>query len=580
MSEISLNRPPVSRRDLQSVFVWGSWAALTLGLLGFALQGGAGAFPIVDDWGVMVPRLTAEVPFSFRWLWSSRNGHRLVLPKLTVEALLTAGVEDLRWFTILNGLLWAVTAGLWLRAATKCRGRASWSDVLLSLLFLSPGLMGCLYDNISLQGSLSNLMLAIIALIYSEGGREYSLACAIVVAAALIALPLCGGNGTIPAFLLNPLLIILAWSGGDSKRRWPSRVLTVGGVLSLAVAAATLLVPLDNEKPLRIGDAELISSLRTFLECISMSIGSGGIPGGFSPSISLALLVLLSSGVVSLFALRSADDQGKRRAAFFLGLILCGFSLAAVVGLTRSGTWTGSGLTSFYALYMTSPTAAAYLAWVNLPLRRPSRIGSLVFLGIMSVAFLQNCRVGRWQAQNYRPVVDGFRETLGSGTDCIGAAAQCSPVICFDQCNLIERLDRLRELGIHPYRQLTPRRITNVIGLDPVNVVPSPDSDGCWTLEADQVLTIRPASKRRVASLTLKYQFEGPPRRVGWFRAKWSKEGVPKGQFGHRILVSGGSRELCLAIDDEIDAIALQVDDLPCRFTLEGIVVRENADQR
>ncbi len=65
MSEVGTRESAVSGLDLPSVFVWGSWAALTLGLLGFALWGGAGAFPIVDDWSFLVPRLSLDSSFAY-----------------------------------------------------------------------------------------------------------------------------------------------------------------------------------------------------------------------------------------------------------------------------------------------------------------------------------------------------------------------------------------------------------------------------------------------------------------------------------------------------------------------------------
>jgi hypothetical protein len=231
--------PPLAQRlaPFRTPFVWGLWALLSAGLVGYAWMVNDD-FPIADDWN-LVPVYTGSHPEPSQWLWEQYNEHRMPLSKVLLVLGAAVTGHDYRTGVLLNALALSALAALMILAAGRLRGGPSFADAFFPLALLHWGQYETLLISFALNLVASTALLGLALLIVVGVNGVPTLRQGVLFGLILLALPLCGSNG---AALVPALALWLACIGVGRWRSGSAQGRRDGAILIGLVLAATALV--------------------------------------------------------------------------------------------------------------------------------------------------------------------------------------------------------------------------------------------------------------------------------------------------------------------------------------------------
>src|SRR5262245_19201960 len=128
----------LARSRRASIFVWSTWALMTVAAVGFVWAFGSNV-PLWDEWWGMVPMLSGAEPDTLRWLWRVHNNHRVPLARLLQWFLHIVSGYDFRSGMFFSVAAASVMAGAMMWIAKRVRGSTSYLDVFFSLILLHWG---------------------------------------------------------------------------------------------------------------------------------------------------------------------------------------------------------------------------------------------------------------------------------------------------------------------------------------------------------------------------------------------------------------------------------------------------------
>ena len=190
-------------------FVLGTWLVLTVVALGFVTVYG-NRTPRWEDW-FFVPFVTGAQRVDLSWLWENVQGHRGPIMKLVFIAYYSLFGFNSKPILYLNVFLFsALSLGL-LRAIRKARGRWSYCDAFLPIVFLNLGQAEAFsWAQIFTYVAPTCLETLLLILIVTHRGalNRTSL---VLAGTSLVLLPLTFGGGLVFAAMMVPWMVYQGW---------------------------------------------------------------------------------------------------------------------------------------------------------------------------------------------------------------------------------------------------------------------------------------------------------------------------------------------------------------------------------
>jgi hypothetical protein len=416
---------------------------------------------VAEDWRMVPPWLGYE-PDLLGWLWAQNNEHRLPLQRLIYLGLLKAS-DDFRSGMILSQLLMAALSLILARAAASARGgRHRLVDVVYPLALLHLGHWENLLWSWQFQFVwsvfLGGLVLAVLIARPLPSFRD-----SLVVAAALVLLPLSGANGIATATAMFPWAIAVAFlqrrgSGGDAR----VAVVLIAGIALSAAAAGAYFIGYESPpwSPPLATPAQFIVAAKAYF-AMATGVWFRALPfGSRGAELAAAAGVVAVSCVGGLLALWGFVRRWRTDGARGLGLALfigSGLALGVLIAAGR-GAYPYQ-MPARYALFSAMPLLAALAAWEFYAPRLPARtIGALAALGFLLLLPL-NAKAGFTWRDWY---LDGVRQVEADIAERRPPAAIASRHFPFlmhwcESC-LAEAIARLRDAGIGPFARLREPR--------------------------------------------------------------------------------------------------------------------------
>jgi hypothetical protein len=120
---------------LAAVVVWGVWAIMSAGLVGYLAWIAGENCPLADDLE-LVPVYTGAQPVTASWLWEPYNEHRLPLPRLLLVLAGAATRHDYRSGLVCSAALLVAVAAAMILTARRVRGFTALPDAFFPLALL------------------------------------------------------------------------------------------------------------------------------------------------------------------------------------------------------------------------------------------------------------------------------------------------------------------------------------------------------------------------------------------------------------------------------------------------------------
>jgi len=348
-----------------AAFVWGVWALMLVVVLACIARYGHD-LPLAEDWN-MVAALTGHEPNLARWLWEQNNEHRLPLQRLVYLALLKASGGDFRVGMVANALIMAAVAAAMIRTARRLRGgRTRVTDAFFPVALLHLGHWENLVWGWQIQFVLSTALVCVLLLVVvRDPAPPLAPRRALVAAAALVALPLCGANGLIFALAMAPWGLWVGarqgWGGGSDPGS--ADAVRAARVLGAASVLAVLLVGLyfvGYERPSWVPpNPGRRASLETALHFAALALGPVASRAWTWIALGVVALLLTIGFLVTRAAWRERGPERDRA----LGLFCFGggtLVLTLAMGWGRAATVPTQGMPDRYALLATPALCAAY----------------------------------------------------------------------------------------------------------------------------------------------------------------------------------------------------------------------------
>ncbi len=430
---------------LATLFVWCTWGAMTVALLGY-VAAFARDVPWWDDWD-LVPVLSGEEPASPAWLWERHNEHRIPIPKLIHLALAAPAGADFRAAPYVNALGLSAGALALILAARRLRGRTGGADALFPLALLHWGQYDNLLWSFQVQFVSSTVLFLVALALLATSGPSAGSGRAILAGLCALALPFCGANGA----ALAPALAL--WLAGAALARRRGAGL-LAGLAVLIVAAVALSFPGYTRPALHPPSPGVGSGLRSALLVLLMAGGpAGAVPYG--PLVGMFVLLLALAGCVVLARASLAGQVDRWRSLGVVAAVAAAVALGVGVGWGRAGLYADNpgaitGVTRYVTL-MAPLVCGASLAWTL----AGQRLIPYLLLAAVVVMLPANMLLG-WEAARWRAdALDRLTADARRGVPPDELSATYRSIVHAVEPELLaERLAMLRRARLGPYRAM------------------------------------------------------------------------------------------------------------------------------
>jgi hypothetical protein len=509
---------------LAPVFVWGLWGLMTAADLVWVSRYGL-PLPLFDEWE-MVPAVTGHEPVNFAWAWAQHNEHRFVIARPLLVGLYRLAGLDFRAAVFVNVLLLAALAAGLIALAAKIRGRTSLTDVALPLVLLHFGQSENLIWSWQFVYVLPTALAELFLIGIVRGGKVLQGTWLYVVAAVLVALPLCGGLGLIylPGLLpWSAMEVAFAVRAGRKRDAW------VLGTAVLATVIITGMYFVDYHRPSVVPPAPG-KMLNTCLQFLAMGFGMIYTP--LWPYWGWLMVVLTAAAMAT--ALRELRGKGREldggplsvpphpqplsqreRGERYRALGVLAF-LAGLVTMTAAVGWgrSGYGLFGRYSTLLAPGLCAIYFAGVLYP-RGWGRLIPLALAVVAAAMAPRNMEVGIEKASTVREGMRMFQRDVQAGLPAIALADRYSsfPFALYPYreplARWIKMLAEAKAPALPPLRADPPYRVLPAASA----LVKGPEGD----------FILKPP--RFVYAVRVKYAYERMASQTPMIRLTWHTEG-------------------------------------------------------
>ena len=370
-----------------AVFVWVVWALCVAAAVAYVGHYGVN-FPTWDEYAFL-PYLTGVKPITPAWLWSSHNGHRMVLPRLAFIGLIRAGGGDFRAGMAGHVALLAGAALALILATRKVRGHSAYTDAVFPLALLHLGHASCMMwsmtVNLVLSGALSCVLLAMIVGIR----RTVSLGRALAIWAILALLALTGGTGITMTPPLALWLVVVGLGHMRSNRRRGATLVVLGSLVFVMLGVYVIGLAPAGGRP----EVHVAGALSGTLEFLASALGAIGMISVWPAIAVVTGLVLVGIGTAVWGWFREPEERtvSSGLLMFFFGMLL----LAATVGWARAGYGRGYIVGARRFAVLSAPVlCAVYLTASRLLPRARRRFVEMSVFALACMVYAYNVRDG------------------------------------------------------------------------------------------------------------------------------------------------------------------------------------------
>ena len=354
--------------SLADIFVWSVWTIMLLAALGLVGWYGTETLPQNDELWVLYD---AGPEIQIDWLWKPWAEHRIPLAKLLWNGVLQLTDYDFRFGNFLTVLALASVAFAMVRAIRVVRGRTIVADAFFPLALLNFGQAQVFLWWWQVNHVLAPITACMLLLVLVLGGNSIGVGAAVVVAAGLVLLGVCGPGG-LPYVVVLSLWLSLwtatLWPSLRGRERW-------GGLLVIALIGTSLSLvgayfvdytpyfPLNDPAgmPTWPPSPGLLASAATALQILGLSLGTA--TKTYAPYWGSGILVLgLASGAV----LARAWLSGPKMRLRVLGLLMflgAPTALVVVIAQSRAGMGLDYIYQGHYLTVMLPMLCAVYFIW-------------------------------------------------------------------------------------------------------------------------------------------------------------------------------------------------------------------------
>jgi len=370
-----------------AAFVWLTWALCLAVALAYVGHYGVN-FPTWDEYA-FVPYLTQAKPLTLTWLWSSHNGHRMLLPRLVYIGLIRGAGGDFRAGMWANAVLFGAGAGVLILTAARIRGRTAYTDAAFALALLHLGHASCLMWSITIQLVMSTVFSCVLLALVSGIGKELSTRRALAIWGVLMLMTLSGANGMMITPPMALWLGLVGWRQLAGNRR--KGILTMGLGIVVFCVIGVYMVGLQPE-----GDRLTAGAVATALGALEFLAASLGAIGMISVWPAMAIVTALLFVAVIIIARAWSEGPQERIASSGLLMFLGGIALLGLtVGWARAGYGRGYIIEGRRFTPLATPMlCAVYLAAVRFPRRIPGRFVEMTVFALTCCVFAYNIRDG------------------------------------------------------------------------------------------------------------------------------------------------------------------------------------------
>ena len=350
------------------IFVWSVWWIMLLAALGLVGWYGTETFPQNDELWVLYD---AGPEIQLDWLWNPWAEHRIPLAKLLWKGVLQLTDYDFRFGNFLTVLVLASVAFAMVRAIRVVRGRTIVADAFFPLALLNFGQAQLFLWWWQVNHVLAPITACMLLLVLVLGGNSIGVGAAVVVAAGLVLLGVCGPGG-LPYVVVLGLWLSLwtatLWPSLGGRERRLGLLVIVLIVASLSLACAyfvdyTPYFPSNDPPDLSTWPPSpgLLASAVTALQVLGLSLGAA--TKTYAPYWGFGVLVLGLTSVAVLARTWLSDPRGRLRVLGLLMFLGAPTALVIMIAQSRAGMGLDYIYQGHYLALMLPMLCAVYFIW-------------------------------------------------------------------------------------------------------------------------------------------------------------------------------------------------------------------------
>jgi glycosyltransferase involved in cell wall biosynthesis len=349
------------------LIVWTVLIGSAIAAMAFALRH-APPLPLIDEW-YYVGLLSGRESLSLSWLWDQHILHRIPLPKLLWFSLERLTGVDSRWGVAANVLLLAASSAVLVLALRRFRGRTSWTDAFVPLLFLHWDHGENMTWPFQAAFILHHLFVCFLIAMILDLNRTPVSKLALPFGLCLAALPLVGSSMIPLVVAIAPWWMWVAARGQPRIRPWISIGLPVLALVLGAVQTLSYQRPPDYPR-----SPGPLAAATVALQFLAGSLGFKGTR--LWPESGGMILVALGIALVLLLKEWRRQLPARGLLSVLAGLLI----LALLIGHSRSAI---SPFAGFWERYVVLASILPLLVYVSTEFFRPALVGHVARMTLL-----------------------------------------------------------------------------------------------------------------------------------------------------------------------------------------------------
>jgi hypothetical protein len=490
------------------LFVWGAWAMLSFGVLGFVWSFGS-RIPFHDGWH-LVRDIAAGQELSASWLWAQEDVNRFPFSRLGMWLSFRLSEGDLRWGMVIQILPLIVISAILLTGIRSIRGRSSYCDAVIpmGLLHLGHADNFLWFHQIHAGGftALSCFCVYWLNTVSHKQSRGYLWLGVL----ALILLPLHASFGlsVLPPFVAGYALVARSmWLRTDRSRRRSASLLLAG--CSVATLVAVVYVLGLERSRVQSESFQIQGVLWASLEASAMSLGP--IATRLWP---LSGLVIVFLGLLVIFGLtlawlRAEDRQSRISVllaiASMLGTVM--LCLAVGVGRTHQG-----GLLARYSIVMFPLIVSFYVVAVIILKGSFSKFIQFFLFSAIAMGLMYHFSLGLRTGKTRKKAELRLTTDIDSGVPMMGIVARHGRFWSGSIVRFRRDVSVLRASGVEPFSRIyaDPEMSERSISVDSGQPFNMERKEGYWDVDGrDSRIEFVLPEKAFVYAVQIDFVFRG-----------------------------------------------------------------------
>lgn len=473
-----MKRRPLPDDFAELLFVWGAWAILSLGALGFVWNFGS-RIPYHDGW-YLVRDIAAGQELSATWLWAQEDVNRFPLSRLGMWLSFRLSGGDLRWGMILQILPLVIISAIIIAGLRRSRGRNSYCDAVIPMGLLHLGHAdNFLWFRQIHAGAFTAVACYCVYWLNTvlQRPNRGSLWLGVM---ALILLPLHASLGlsVLPPFLVGYSLVAWSmWKDPDGNRRQSASLLMAG--CSVATLIAIVYVLGLERAGVQSESFQFQGVLSTSLEASAMSLGPIARRLWPLSGIVIVFLSMLVTVGLTLAWFRADDRKGQVSVLLALASILGIATLCLAIGIGRSHQ---GGLLARYSIVLFPLIVSFYIVAVIFFKERFSQFIQFFIFTVIATGLMFHFSLGLKTGKDRMAAEQRLRADIESEIPMMGIVARHGQFWAGNMGRFRRDASVLQTCGVEPFSDILndPEMVTRSISVDSGQPFSMERKEGYW----------------------------------------------------------------------------------------------------